>query len=442
MRRSTVVLLLVLGGLLGPPGVANAASEDIAFVSDATGDTEIVLTTAAGGARVNLTRDPAQDDGPAWSPDGTQLAFASTRRGTWDLFVLDMATGDVRQLTGGASADFDPGWSPDGTTIVYERSRRGRREIRSIPALGGESTRVVRSRGLDLDPQYLPSGRIVFESDRGRSFDLWTVRSGGTPRPILRSVADEFHAAASRAGELAFERVSGGYFDLYRMRPGGAPRPLTRGRSYEGEPTWSFDGRRLAYVTDVDGDRDVVVRDLERQGLADISEDGVQDTAPAWRPTGSGPPPAMAFAARLLALSCPTTGIWVATGGANEFHGGPGDNTICGGGGDDNLYGGGGDDELCGDAGWDLLDGEAGNDRLHGGGVYSCGQGPDRLKGAGGDDRALAEGDGKRDCAWGGDGGNDRGRLYLGKTETGDSYGSPPWGASPCGSRKSFEVLE
>src|SRR4051812_35550180 len=101
---AVAVLAVMPTAANGAPAIGKepAGSEDIAFVSDRTGDSDIYLTTSSGAPPINLTHDAAEDDGPAWSPDGARLAFASTRAGSWDLFVLDLGTGVVTQLTTGA----------------------------------------------------------------------------------------------------------------------------------------------------------------------------------------------------------------------------------------------------------------------------------------------------------------------------------------------------
>jgi Tol biopolymer transport system component len=44
---------------------------------------------ADGSGQRNLTRNPAFDNDPAWSPDGRRLAFVSNREGSYRVYVMN-----------------------------------------------------------------------------------------------------------------------------------------------------------------------------------------------------------------------------------------------------------------------------------------------------------------------------------------------------------------
>src|SRR5258706_8860703 len=76
-----------------------------------------------GGAAERITDDPADEQKPCWSPDGTKLAYSSDKSGNRDLYVIDLATRRARALTVHSSDDDAPAWSPDGKWIAFQSNR-------------------------------------------------------------------------------------------------------------------------------------------------------------------------------------------------------------------------------------------------------------------------------------------------------------------------------
>ena len=51
------------------------------------------------GELTNLSRHQAEDQAPAWRPDGGALAFESHRDGNWEIYLLDLTGGTLTRLT-------------------------------------------------------------------------------------------------------------------------------------------------------------------------------------------------------------------------------------------------------------------------------------------------------------------------------------------------------
>ena len=93
-----------------------------------TMNSEIALLDLSSGAIVNLTRHPAYDTWPSWSPDSQWIAFGSNRDGVANVGQLFMVRKDgstTRRLTGGPASHGEPSFAPDGRSILFSRSAAG-----------------------------------------------------------------------------------------------------------------------------------------------------------------------------------------------------------------------------------------------------------------------------------------------------------------------------
>ena len=159
----------------GPSWSPNGASiayvkmdyfSDQGLVENPTWD--IYVMNVDGTDQIQLTKDPANELEPSWSPDGANIVFISDRNGqNFDIYMMDADGSNVTQLTNDSANEFGPVWSPDGKQIVFNSDRNGNVQLFMISLDGSNLVQLTEDASNSAYADWSPDGkRIVFESDR------------------------------------------------------------------------------------------------------------------------------------------------------------------------------------------------------------------------------------------------------------------------------------
>ena len=145
------------GSTVSPTPDPTQGGGKIAFDSNRDGNDEIYVMNSDGTNLTNLTNNPADDEFPSWSPDGTKIAFESG----YDIYVMNADGSDWTRLTNWSPDNpawgQDPSWSPDGTKIVFTSQLDGSRDIYVM------NVTVERKSMLLLKAMYHPNWRATVD---------------------------------------------------------------------------------------------------------------------------------------------------------------------------------------------------------------------------------------------------------------------------------------
>ena len=276
---------------------AAAPTGHIVFESNRDGQLEIYRMNADGSAQTRLTNDPATDDVPSISPDGTKVAFSSDREGSADIYVMNIDGTGLTRLTTDAGIELQPAWSPDGTKIAYYGSSIEQYDIFVVDAAGGTPVDVTNTAANEASPSWSPDGtQLAFMSDRDGNEEVYRQNSDGTEAAtrLTNEPGRDADPDWSPDGQkIAFfsERPGSsccGTVWTINASDGSDPVNLTNGSIFDADPSWSPDGSRIAFVRDAGGQNFEVWTALaDGTDQINLTPIGGRNSFPDWGPNAA-----------------------------------------------------------------------------------------------------------------------------------------------------------
>ena len=188
---------------------------------------------------------------PTHSASMGSLVYAARAAGRTHLWAYILGDVSPVQLTYGEWDDRYPAISPDSAFIAFSSNRAGAWDLFLLEIRTGELHRLTDTPGFESYPTWSPDGLwLACETYYGGDFNIWIIPIDGGQSPIQ----------------------------------------LTSHPAADTSPAWDPKGRRIAFISDRDGNPDVFIANLEHPGdrfhnLTNTPQ--IAETGPVFSPDGS-----------------------------------------------------------------------------------------------------------------------------------------------------------
>jgi len=250
---------------------------------------EIYVINADGTDLRRLTRNAVPDGHPVWSPDGQTIAFLRRRDGpAWSIYVMNTDGSNQRKLTSTPRRQGEPTWSPDGQNLAFSgpAGRLGAADIFVINADGSDLRNVTNTVTTSFDFAWSPDARQIAYVEihiPEPSSPLYIVNADGTgKRRLTRSLAVDLGSPSwSPDGRTLAFTGDGGIYTVHA--DGTGLRKLT---SHGHSPKWSPDGRRILFASGRDGETDIFVMNTDGSQQLNLTHTpNISESAANWAPS-------------------------------------------------------------------------------------------------------------------------------------------------------------
>ena len=312
--------------------------QQIAFTSNRDGNQEIYIMNADGTDQTNLTRNPADDGLPTWSPDGSRISFISDRTGELDIYLMNPDGSELLNLTNHSGNNTSPIWSPDGKQIAFISDRDGHEEVYVMNIDGSKQTRLTNDPNTKSEPSWSPDGKHIsftYNDFGNYNWDVYSVEiENHKLTRLTNDPGDDTTSFWSPDGAyICFISTRDRGRSLYRMYPDGshetrviwpwvesmviatwspigssfaeawAPPDQSQkiyifspdGSKYhqlsknttlgdDSSPNWSPDGKWITFTSSSSSNSEIYVVKIDGTELVQLTHDNVMDQSPIWQP--------------------------------------------------------------------------------------------------------------------------------------------------------------
>jgi len=257
--------------------MAAGGAGKIVFHSNRDGPFQIYSMNPDGSGVVRLTYSGVDEFDPLWSPDASRITFGRCYADHCDIVVMDADGSDQRTVL---SNGFPGAWSPDGNRLAVAGPG-------GIDILNLQDGGLVNISSLTGVRGWSPDGRqIMIGGPEGDAIYAYNVDGSGIVQLTHSTATYRSPTFSNDGNRIEFTSdLDGPDNDIFVMnRDGTGVTDVTNDDAInEYDAAFSPDDRQFAFVSDRDGDEDIYVMNADGSGVVNLTvNDGIADGGPSW----------------------------------------------------------------------------------------------------------------------------------------------------------------
>ena len=210
------------------------------------------------------------------------IAFASNRhlnadrKAIYQIFVMNSNGENRVRLTNDSARADNPAWSPNGRKIAFTSARHGKDDIYVIN-VDTDAQGRVRKETVIVEP---PNAEAQVQ-------DVAATLDNGAQRLTVNSAHDDSPTWSADGKLIAFMSRGEGNREIYIMGADGShQRNLTNNPAQDRDPAFSPNGKKIAFRSNRDGNYEIYLMTSEGRNVSRLTENPAQDARPRWSPDG------------------------------------------------------------------------------------------------------------------------------------------------------------
>jgi TolB protein len=178
------------------------------------------------------------------------------------------------------------------TSIAFYSDRDGFKEIFVMDYDGHDQRRLTAHKSISMSPSWSGQGDAVayvsFFAERGPAVYLADVASGRKSPVVTDGTLNASPSFSPDGRRIAFARALGANIEVFVCdRDGSNVRRLTNSGGIDTNPAWSPSGREIAFTSSRSGSPQLYVMDAEGANLRRVTFEGEYNDGASWSPDGT-----------------------------------------------------------------------------------------------------------------------------------------------------------